>query len=132
MSRNKPYQNRLEELFSSTEPVPPEPAKLALPPAVEPDLPGDLPEASAVQVTYTDMPGVLDRQLSRVIEIGRALAQEQNLAALLDRAVNLTADHFGLYSARVYLCETQMERLVLRAASGAWASCFASRVIPAH
>ena len=32
MSRNKPYQNRLEELFSSTEPVPPEPVK-TIPPA---------------------------------------------------------------------------------------------------
>ena len=54
-------------------------------------------------MTYTDAPGTIDRELSRVIEIGRALAQEQNLAKLLERAANLTAENFGLYSVQVYI-----------------------------
>jgi signal transduction histidine kinase len=119
MSRNKPYQNRLEELFSSTEPVPPEPVIATPPPAMEIIGAGDQPDDQGVQVTYTDTPGTIDRELSRVIEIGRELAQEQNLAKLLDRAADLTAENFDLYSVHIYLSEPTMNRLVLRGASGA-------------
>src|SRR5512139_595949 len=119
MSRNKPYQNRLEELFSSTEPVPPEPV-IATPflETVEAVGAGSPPVDQGVQVSYTDAPGAIDRELSRVIEIGRALTQEQNLGSLLERAANLTAEAFGLCGVRVYLSEPAMDRLVLRGASG--------------
>ena len=119
MSRNKPYQNRLEELFSSTEPVPPEPVLATPPPAIEITGAGGQPVDLGVQVTYTDTPGTIDRELSRVIEIGRELAQEQNLAKLLDRAAELTAENFNLNSVQIYLSEPTMDRLVLRGASGA-------------
>jgi signal transduction histidine kinase len=119
MSRNKPYQNRLEELFSSTEPVPPEPVIATPPPATEIAGAVALPVDQGMQVTYTDAPGTIDRELSRVIEIGRELAQEQNLAKLLDRAADLAAENFGLANVKIYLSEPAMDRLVLRGASGA-------------
>jgi signal transduction histidine kinase len=119
MSRNKPYQNRLEELFSSTEPVPPEPVIATPPPAIGITGAGDQPVDQGAQVTYTDTSGTIDRDLSRVIEIGRELAQEQNLAKLLDRAADLTAENFDLYGVQIYLSEPTMDRLVLRGASGA-------------
>jgi signal transduction histidine kinase len=118
MSRNKPYQNRLEELFSSTEPVPPEPVIATPPPAAEITDAAAQPVDQGMQVTYTDASGTIDRELSRVIEIGRELAQEQNLAKLLDRSANLAAENFGLYSVKIYLSEPTMNRLVLRGASG--------------
>ena len=131
MSRNKPYQNRLEELFSSTEPVPPEPVLATPPPAIEITGAGDQPVDQGVQVTYTDTPGTIDRELSRVIEIGRELAQEQNLAKLLDRAAELTAENFNLNSVQIYLSEPTMDRLVLRGASGRRrGNSYACRAIP--
>jgi signal transduction histidine kinase len=71
-----------------------------------------------VQVTYTDTPGTIDRELSKVLEIGRTLAQEQNLASLLANAVGLIRESFDLYRVQIYLSEPAMDRLVLRAASG--------------
>ena len=145
MSRNKPYQNRLEELFSSTEPVPPEPVK-TIPPAeadradADPGSAsltdradrGDADNESAyrgevasqggdqeLQVSYCDTPTAIDSELSRVMEIGRALAQAQELAPLLEAAANLTCERFSLSSVQIYLYEPAKDRLVLRGASGA-------------
>jgi signal transduction histidine kinase len=121
MSRQKPIQDRLEELFSSTDPVSPEPEKAGPLLAVAGLESGLEQETEAVQAMYTDAPGAIDRELSRVIEIGRALAQEQDLAVLLERFADLTAQGFGLCGVRVFLSEPALERLVLRSANGAQA-----------
>jgi signal transduction histidine kinase len=123
MSRKKPYQNRLEELFSSSAQVPPEPAsesgganqRIAPPVAA----PSTQAAEQDVQVSYLDAPASIDRDLSKVLEIGRTLAQVQDLAPLLEQAVILTGEYFGLSSVQIYLNEPANDRLVLWAASRA-------------
>jgi len=109
MSKNKAYQNRLEELFSSTEPVQPEAPKVARSTATPRDM----------EVAYTDLANMMDQELTKVVEIGRTLSRVRDLDILLKLAAEAIMSEFGLYHIQLYLADPAYKTLLLRAAAGA-------------
>jgi len=57
-------------------------------------------------------------QIQTAAEVGRDVAELQDLNALLNRAVNLISDKFGYYNVGIFLVDEAGEFVQLRAASG--------------
>lgn len=121
MSRIKPYLNRLEELFSGTQPVSPEPVNSpprdpvsgSHPVDSSETLPGSQSEDEVVQISYADIPGAIDRDLSWLLEIGRQMAHAQDLTVLLEQTARLVGEHFELNNVQIYLSEPEKQALLL-------------------
>jgi signal transduction histidine kinase len=108
MSTSKALHNRLEEIFSGSEPLPPEPLQ-----------PQPVPAEDALQqYSYLDAASVIDRDLTRIVAIGHALSQLHDLDLLLRQAVGMICQQFDLYSVQIYLLDSTRQSLVLRAVSG--------------
>lgn len=108
MSKNKAYSQRLEDLFTSASPPQPDPESV----------PAPLPEEGDWRYAYRDVASELDRQLSRVVELGQMLSRETRLDAMLKTAVTMVADRFELYGVRIYLADADYRTLSLWASSG--------------
>src|SRR5512145_648522 len=107
MSKSKAIHNRLEEIFSAAEPVSPEPFQ-----------PRPVSADDATQhYTYLDAAMVMDRELARIVEIGRALSQLDDMDVLIRQAAGMIRQQFDLYSVQIYLLEPS-QGLVLRAVAG--------------
>ncbi|MFZ6027377.1 MAG: ATP-binding protein [Chloroflexota bacterium] len=106
MSKSKAIRNRLEEIFSGSEPVSPEPLQPQAPPKDE-----------LQDYTYLDAAMILDRDLARVVEIGRALSQLNDLDTLVRQAAGMVCQQFGLYSVQIYMLEPS-QALTLAAVAG--------------
>ncbi len=61
---------------------------------------------------------VKTRGLALAAEVGRDLAQERNMALLLERAVDTIQAQFNLYYVQIYLADPGQHRLMLRAGTG--------------
>jgi signal transduction histidine kinase len=107
MSTSKALHNRLEEIFTGTEPLPPEPLQ-----------PQPIPDEGVQQYNYLDAASVIDRDLTRIVEIGHALGQLHDLELLLRQAAGMICQQFDLYSVQIYLLNATRQSLTLRAISG--------------